>query len=89
MKENGKPWTLLLFLFSLSTISGNTIEIFPALLYSIIALRKAEKEEEQRARERIRQKLEEDKVRNSNLSWNFVSSSISCVLDGTCQFTNV
>lgn len=32
------------------------------MLYSIIALRKAEKEEEQRAREKIRQKLEEDKA---------------------------
>lgn len=30
--------------------------------YSILALRKAEKAEEQRAREKIRQKLEEDKV---------------------------
>lgn len=29
---------------------------------SLLALRKAEKEEEQRAREKIRQKLEEDKV---------------------------
>lgn len=29
---------------------------------SIIALRKAEKEEEKRAREKIRQRLEEDKV---------------------------
>lgn len=32
------------------------------VFYSIIALRKAEKEEEKRAREKIRQKLEEDKV---------------------------
>ncbi|KAL0368593.1 UNVERIFIED_CONTAM: UBX domain-containing protein 6 [Sesamum calycinum] len=31
------------------------------LCYSLLALRKAEKEEEQRAREKIRQKLEEDK----------------------------
>lgn len=31
---------------------------------SLLALRKAEKEEEQRAREKIRQKLEEDKVLN-------------------------
>lgn len=31
--------------------------------HSIIALRKAEKEEEKRAREKIRQKVEEDKVR--------------------------
>lgn len=30
--------------------------------HSILALRRAEKEEEQRAREKIRQKLEEDKV---------------------------
>ena len=30
--------------------------------YRILALRKAEKEEERRAREKIRQKLEEDKV---------------------------
>ncbi|KAK4387996.1 UBX domain-containing protein 6 [Sesamum angolense] len=32
------------------------------LCYSLLALRKAEKEEEQRAREKIRQKLEEDKA---------------------------
>lgn len=33
-------------------------------IYRIMALRKAEKEEEKRAREKIRQRLEEDKVRN-------------------------
>lgn len=68
MKENGKllNFSTLSVLFSM--ISTNIIEFFCALLYSIIALRKAEKEEEQRAREKIRQKLEEDKVRKSNLS---------------------
>lgn len=43
---------------TLSQFIGHTNSLYLRL----IALRKAEKEEEQRAREKIRQKLEEDKV---------------------------
>lgn len=41
------------------------IEIIHLLPFRMLALRQAEKEEEKRAREKIRQKLEEDKVLNS------------------------
>lgn len=65
MKENGvlslitcvsqfRFWHLL-DLFSMTKGSLSFVN-------SIMALRKAEKEEEKRAREKIRQKLEEDKV---------------------------
>ena len=43
--------------------------------YRILALRKAEKEEERRAREKIRQKLEEDKVCISSATLSNVSIS--------------
>lgn len=64
MKESGLSALLMscsfvLFNFSyLDHTNGNVL----LYSYSIMALRKAEKEEERRAREKIRQKLEEDKV---------------------------
>lgn len=52
-----------------ANVCGNLVAIFllkdaSSFLFgsSIVALRKAEKEEEKRAREKIRQRLEEDKV---------------------------
>lgn len=77
MKENGLSSVLsfynFLYLFSnLQTCAANALLphliSFPIewnIYYAsnrILALRKAEKEEEKRAREKIRQKLEEDKV---------------------------
>lgn len=63
MKENG----LLSLINSLLLAFDVYLDCLSAglhLLYfnSLLALRKAEKEEEKRAREKIRQKLEEDKV---------------------------
>lgn len=60
MKENGV--TLLVYP---NSDFGFLVDILNELRFfanSILALRKAEKEEEKRAREKIRQKLEEDKV---------------------------
>ena len=50
--------------FHVSALSYNVEEFFKKFYFmcSLIMLRKAEKEEEQRAREKIRLKLEEDKV---------------------------
>lgn len=53
------------------------------MCYSIIALRKAEKAEEQRAREKIRQKLEEDKVETPTCHETFYSSllHLACLME--------
>lgn len=50
------PFTLRLHFFLLCLVSGYT------LYFSNLVLRKAEKEEEKRAREKILQKVEADKV---------------------------
>ena len=74
MKENGS-----LLIFSFSTINFVYIIVFVTgfcVLYSIIALRKAEKEEEKRAREKIRQKLEEDKVLKMLFHYSLIYSAI-------------
>jgi hypothetical protein len=47
-----------------------------------MALRKAEKEEEKRAREKIRQKLEEDKV--TTVLFHFSFPEISVVVKSIC-----
>ena len=75
MKENGS-----LLIFSFSTINFVYIIVFVTglfvVLYSIIALRKAKKEEEKRAREKIRQKLEEDKVLKMLFHYSLIYSAI-------------
>ena len=61
----------LYFMFSIHSVSTMRLILvfwdkkFFSFMYRIMALRKAEKEEEKRAREKIRQRLEEDKVMNS------------------------
>lgn len=66
MKENGLSLYLsaIFFFFWVlcRIIYAYYIRNYVLCSYSIMALRKAEKEEERRAREKIRQKLEEDKV---------------------------
>lgn len=69
----------------ISLIFFGLIEKCISFLHRLLALRQAEKEEEKRAREKIRQKLEEDKVHLGMLSYffrAFISDGIlvSCVL---------
>lgn len=62
-KENGLHLSVP-YLSSLIYVSIDIYWVLSSFLFprSVMALRKAEKEEERRAREKIRQKLEEDKV---------------------------
>ena len=67
-EENERKWWGLFITF-VSSVFGATRLFYLIVLqnnvfcfHSVVASRKAEKEEEKRAREKIRQKLEEDKV---------------------------
>lgn len=65
MKENGAPLSIsfvyILFWCHKQSLYA-CVRKYCFLSHRLLAFRKAEKEEERRAREKIRQKLEEDKV---------------------------
>lgn len=65
MKENGAPLSIsfvyILFWCHKQSLYA-CVRKYCSLSHRLLAFRKAEKEEERRAREKIRQKLEEDKV---------------------------
>ena len=67
------------FCFCLIYCAHSLLINFFSTIWSMIELRRLEKEEEKRAREKIRQKLEEDKVSSfSALSWRiFLASSFN------------